>query len=260
MFLELNKASIKRGDKLLLDNVSLTIPIGQHVAILGQNGAGKSTLIKLLSGDIYPLHRKEPPIKVFGEAHWSLFELRHKLAVVSAALQESYQKHAGCTAAEVILSGLYGSVGIYADRQPQKKDLDKVKEVIKRLGLAKLSERKVGAMSSGELRRCLIGRALINDPQIIVLDEPTVSLDIKARTLFLADIRRLAQLGHTVIMVTHLIEEIIPEIERVIVLKEGRIFADDQKENILSAKTLSQAFDLLLKVESHQGYFTAIPR
>jgi iron complex transport system ATP-binding protein len=254
-FLQLDHASVVRNDRYLLKDISLEISLDENVVLLGHNGAGKSTLVKLLSGDIYPLHQPRPAIRLFGEEHWDLFALRSKLAVVSPSIQEQYLDHPYCSGLEAILSGLFGSIGLYQNHKVTPEQEKQALSIGKRLGLAHLAEQEIGTMSTGEFRRLLIGRALINDPQVIVLDEPTVSLDVKARAQFLTNIRDLARNRHTIILVTHMLEEVIPEINRVIVLKDGQIFADGPKTEILNERTLSSAFDISLKVEEHNGYY-----
>ncbi|GBR73326.1 molybdenum ABC transporter ATP-binding protein [Candidatus Termititenax aidoneus] len=253
-FLQLNKASIRRGGQTILKNISLSIGLGEQVAVLGPNGAGKSTLLKMLSGDIYPLYRRAPAIRLFGQERWDLFSLRHKLAVISGALQEQHQQHPDCAGLNIILSGLFGSIDIHENHCVTAAQKKAALRIARELNLTKLVKKTVNTFSSGELRSFLIGRALINEPQVIVLDEPTVSLDVQARAQFLQNIRRLAQTGRSVILVTHLLEEIIPEITRVIILKNGRIFADGKKEKILTGAMLSRTFGLPLRVEKNKGW------
>ena len=254
-FLELNKASVIRDSRTILNISRLNIVEGEQTAILGPNGAGKSTFLKLLSGDIHPLYRKQAPVKLFGAEQWDLLNLRDKLAVISPALQEQYQQHGECIGLEMILSGLFGSIGLHNNHHVTAAQKQQAKRIAAELGLTDLLNKEVRTFSSGELRRFMIGRALINNPQIIVLDEPTVSLDIKARTQFLSSIRYLASHDHSIIMVTHLLEEIIPEITRVILLKDGKIFADGPKEKILTSTMLSRVFGLPLKVTKTHGYY-----
>ncbi|GBR75657.1 molybdenum ABC transporter ATP-binding protein [Candidatus Termititenax persephonae] len=255
-FLQLRQASVVRGGQAILKNLSLAIGLGEQVAIIGPNGAGKSTLLKMLSGDIYPLHRAQPAIRLFGQARWDLFSLRSRLAVISPALLEQQQRQPDCPGLHLILSGLFGSIGLRANQQISSAQKKQARQIAQELGLSKLLAQTVGSLSSGELRRFLIGRALINNPQIIVLDEPTVSLDIKARTQFLQNIRHLARNGRSIIMVTHLLEEIIPEITRVIILQNGRILADGEKDQILRSSLLSKTFHLPLRVEKNNGYYS----
>lgn len=254
-FLEIQNAKVARDGKTILNISNLEIETGEQVAILGPNGAGKSTLLKLLCGDIYPLYRAKPPVKLFGSKHWDLFSLRNKMAVISANIQEQYQNHGECTGEEIILSGLFGGIGLHNNHVITAKQKQSAKRIAGNLELTRLLKKTVNTFSSGELRRFMIGRALINNPQVIVLDEPTVSLDIKARANFLQNIRALIRRKHSVIMVTHLPEEIVPEIQRVILLKNGKIYADGAKEKILTGKLLSEVFDLPIKVEKTGGYY-----
>lgn len=254
-FLQLRRATIVRGGQSILKNISLEIKLGEQVAVLGPNGAGKSTLLKMLSGDIYPLYRAEPAIRLFGQERWDLFSLRHKLAVISNALQERHQQHPDCAGLNIILSGLFGSIDIHENHHVSAAQKKEALRIARGLGLTRLIKKTVETFSSGELRRFLIGRALINQPRVVVLDEPTVSLDVKARAQFLQNIRRLARTGHSVILVTHLLAEIIPEITRVIILKNGRIFADGPKEKILTSALLSKTFGLPLRVEKNKGWY-----
>ncbi|MDR2432078.1 MAG: ATP-binding cassette domain-containing protein [Candidatus Margulisbacteria bacterium] len=258
-FLQLNQAAVVREGRVILNIPRLNIELGEQAAILGPNGAGKSTLLKLLAGDIYPVHRKKAAVKLFGQERWDLFTLRHRLAVISPDLQEQYQRHSECTGREIILSGLFGSIGLHSNHHISREQQKQAGQAALSLGLKPLLNKAAATFSSGELRRFMIGRALINQPQIIALDEPTVSLDIKARAQFLQNIRGLAEEGRSIIMVTHLLEEIIPEIKRVIVLKDGGIFADGAKEKILTGSILSQAFGLPLKVAKQSGYYYLRP-
>ncbi|MDR1453977.1 MAG: ATP-binding cassette domain-containing protein [Candidatus Margulisbacteria bacterium] len=256
IFLRLNKASVRRGGQAILKNISLEIDLGEQVAVLGPNGAGKSTLLKMLSGDIYPLYRAEPAIRLFGQERWDLFSLRHKLAVISSALQEQHQRRPDCAGLNIILSGLFGSIDIHENQRVSAAQKKEAWRIARGLNLTRLTRKTASTFSSGELRRFLIGRALINQPRVIVLDEPTVSLDIKARAQFLQNMRHLAQTGRSVILVTHLLEEIIPEITRVIILKDGRVFADGAKEKLLTSALLSRVFGLPLRVEKNKGWYT----
>ena len=252
-FLELNKASVVRGKQTILKDLSLKINLGEQVAILGPNGAGKSTLLKMLSGDIFPVYRDVPAIRLFGEERWNLFDLRGQLSVVSGNLQE--QLYPDSTGINIILSGFFGSIDIFKNHQVSAAQTKMALKIAKELGLNKLIHKTVDTLSSGELRRFLIGRALINHPRVIVLDEPTVSLDIQSRTYFLQNIRHLAQNDLSIIIVTHLLEEIIPEITRVIILKDGKIFEDGNKSRVLRSSVLSKVFNLPLKVEKNGGYY-----
>jgi iron complex transport system ATP-binding protein len=192
-FLTINNASVLRGNKKILNNISLQIDQHEHVVILGPNGSGKSTLLKLIAGDIRPLYHKKQPLLLFGSESWTLFELRKKIGFVSNELQSLYQRE--ITGREVILSGFFGSIGLFD--KCTKEQLQRATAIGRFLEITHLFDRSIESMSSGEARRFLIARALVHDPKILVFDEPTNSLDIKAQSLVLETMRKLARHKYT---------------------------------------------------------------
>lgn len=241
IFLELNNASVQGDSKLILKHVSLKISTNEQVAILGPNGSGKSTLIKLITGEIRPLYHDRKPIQLFGEPHWILSDVRHRIGWVSNELQSDYQRE--CLGINVILSGFLGSIGTFNNSFDQKQ-LQKVKEISKTLEISHLLQQSISEMSSGEARRFLIARALVHHPEMLILDEPTNSLDIKAHSIVSNSIRNLILKGQGLIMVTHQLKDIIPEFGRVILIKKGRIIADGPRSTIYTAENLSNLFEM----------------
>jgi iron complex transport system ATP-binding protein len=256
-FVELNKASVKRNSKLLLDNISLTITQQENVVILGPNGASKSTFIKLLTGEYRPLYHERQPIKIFGQENWDLWELRSRIGLVSNELQFLYSRE--ITGEEVILSGFFGSIGLFDHQKITKAQRLKALELSQFLEIESLNKQYISTMSSGEARRFLIGRALINDPQILILDEPTNSLDIRSRQKFLKVLRRVCLRGHSLVLVTQNVEDIIPEIERVIMLSRGKIMADGKINKLLQAKILSELYGISVKIKKSAGHYFLYP-
>lgn len=241
IFLELNNASVQGDSKLILKHVSLKISTNEQVAILGPNGSGKSTLIKLITGDIRPLYHDNNPIQLFGEPHWILSDVRHRIGWVSNELQSDYQRE--CLGVNVILSGFLGSIGTF-NNTFNKKQLQKVTEISKTLEISHLLHQSINEMSSGEARRFLIARALIHKPEMLILDEPTNSLDIKAHSVVSKSISNLILKGQGLIMVTHQLNDIIPEFGRVILIKKGKIIADGPRNLIYTAENLSSLFEM----------------
>ncbi|HYM12068.1 MAG TPA: ATP-binding cassette domain-containing protein, partial [Bryobacterales bacterium] len=156
---------------------------------------------------------------------------------------------------EVVLSGFFSSVGVQPYHHATRGMLRKADEVLERLEIPHLAERPVEEMSSGEARRVLIGRALVHDPKALVLDEPGNSLDLRAFEELRAVVRKLARSGVTILLVTHHLPEIIPEIGRVILLKNGRVFRDGPKEKILTAANLSKLFGGRVELLRRGGYY-----
>jgi iron complex transport system ATP-binding protein len=255
--LELENVSVRREDRVALENVTLSIAQGEHVAILGPNGSGKSTLIKLISRDLYPMLKPEPwALRILGRDRWRLFDLRHILGIVSNDwMQMCTRDYSGH---EIVLSGFFGSVGIWPNHEVTGAMEGKTREVMDLLEITHLAERNTNEMSSGEARRILIARALVHDPQALVLDEPTTSLDLHATHELRESLRKLARQGISIVMVTHHLPDIIPEIERVVMIKQGRIYRDAPKREALTSAVLSGLFGIDVEVLERRGYYSSM--
>ena len=255
--IEMKNVTAYRGATRVFDGLSLEISRGRNTAILGPNGAGKSTLLKLLSREIYPVHRQHSYIRVFGQERWNVFDLRAHFGIVSHDLQHEYLGHV--RGLNVILAGLYSSIDTWDHQQFSRDDRARAEQITETLGIAALRERTFATMSTGEQRRFLLGRALINDPETLLLDEPTSGLDLKACFQYLDTVRGLMQAGKTVILVTHHIHEIPPEISRVVLLKNGAVVADGDKSTILTGAQLSRLFDTPVELVRANGFYQAMP-
>lgn len=255
--IELRNVTAYRGDNCVFRNLSLEIASGQNTAILGPNGAGKTTLLKLLTRDIYPVDTEDGYIRLFGRARWNVWELRRHLGIVSHDLQREYAGHA--TGMNVILSGYYSSVDVWAHQQFGAAHKERALRVMALLGVAALKDKLYATMSTGEQRRFLLGRALINEPDTLVLDEPTSGLDLKACFQYLDLVRGLMQTGKTLVLVTHHIHEIPPEITRVVLMKRGEIVADGEKSTVLTDDNLSELFDTPVELLQANGFYQALP-
>jgi iron complex transport system ATP-binding protein len=251
--LELNRVTVMRGERAALQDVSLRIGAGEHVCILGPNGCGKSTLIKTITRECYPLATEGSSIAILGQERWNIFELRSLLGIVSPDLLASCTTDA--TGRDVVLSGFFSSTRIFPHHEPKAELVARSNAALQRLGISHLADRSVAHMSSGEAKRTLIARALVHDPQTLLFDEPSNALDIAAQVQLRETMRGLAQDGLGILLVTHHVAEIIPEIERVVLLREGRIVGDGKKEEILTSERLSELFGVGVRVERHEGYF-----
>lgn len=243
-------------EKIILKDINLKIKDKEHFAILGANGSGKSTLMKLIQSQIHPRHTKEFKKEIFGKSRYSIFELRCNLGIITNDLHNYFEKEADYMSGfEVVLSGFYSSIGIFTHQDFTKEQIIKALEVIDYLEINDLKDKKVSAMSTGQLRKCIVARALIHDPKAFVLDEPTVGLDIKAQINFIKILRKLS-LKATIILVTHHLEEIFEEIKNVALIHNNTIYKVGKKEDILTSENLSQIFDTQLKVkEKNKRYF-----
>ncbi|HIH93780.1 TPA: ABC transporter ATP-binding protein [Methanosarcina acetivorans] len=254
--LEMKNVTVVRGGKKILDSVSLSINPGEHVAIIGPNGSGKSSLIKTLTKEYHPLAAADGLVlKIMGKETWNVFELRKLLGIVSGELQQTCCRRIGVL--DVVLSGFFSSIGIYYNHEVTPEMEARAEEVLDFLEISHLEERPMCELSTGEARRVLIGRALVHDPQALFLDEPANSLDLKALHGFRESVRKIALSGKSVILVTHNLQDVIPEISRVVLIKEGKIFRDGKKEEILTDANLSELFSLPVKVLEKEGYYQA---
>ena len=248
----------------MIDGVSLTIHEGEHTAILGPNGAGKSLLLDLLTHYERPLARigGTPPVRVFGEADWNVSDLRSQLGIVSADLHLQFV--AGNSEGRIrgdaaVLSGFLASHGILRYGQITGEMRARAAAALEIVGASHLAARWLDRMSSGEARRVMLARVLVTSPRALILDEPTTGLDLAARHAFMERIAGVARRGTTVILITHHIEEIIPEIDRVMLLRNGRIAADGPKHMMLTSARLTELFGLPIAVEQADGYHYARP-
>ena len=242
-----------RGDNVALRDVSLTIHPAERVAILGPNGCGKSTLIKTITRECYPLFNPATTVSMLGRTNWDVMELRRFLGIVSNDLQTQCTRE--ITGFDIVLSGFFSSIGIWPNHHVEPHMREKSAEVLAFLEASHLAEKPVEEMSSGEARRMLIGRALVHGPQALLLDEPSTSLDLFAQHELRETMRRLAASGLGMLLVTHHLSDIIPEIERVILMRDGRIVADGSKKQLLTAKTLQELFGIEVELIKRGGYF-----
>ena len=253
--LEFENVSVQRGERLALDRLTLTIQSGEHVAILGPNGSGKSTLIKLITRECYPLIRPGAQLRILGQQNWNIFELRAHLGIVSNDLMAQCTRD--ITGRELVLSGFFGSIGIWPNHHVLPEMEAAAETAMARLEVGHLAGRWLDELSSGEARRLLIARALIHHPSTLLLDEPTTSLDLLAQREMRDQLRALGQSGISLLVVTHHLEEIIPEIERVVLLRRGTVYADGPKTELLSSARLSALYGVPVEVTETGGFYRA---
>ncbi|HJT72012.1 MAG TPA: ATP-binding cassette domain-containing protein [Terriglobales bacterium] len=251
--LEMRNVQVVRGNKTVLHDFNLRIKAGEHVAILGPNGCGKSTLIKTITRELYPVARPESSITILGESTWNVFDLRSRLGIVSNDLM------AWCTGEalgrDIVISGFFASNDVYPNHLVTTEYVEKAEAVLSLLQVLHLADRPVSTMSSGEARRVLIARALVHQPKALLFDEPSNSLDLFARRALHQTMSDLARSGIGIVLVTHDPADVIPEIERIVVMNNGRVFADGRKEEVLRPELLSKTFGVEVEIARRNGHY-----
>ena len=251
--IEFENVSVQRENAMALRGVTFSIDAGEHAVILGPNGSGKSTLIKIVTRECYPRFPESSKVRIWGRETWGLFDLRALLGIVTNDLVETCTKP--YSALETALSGFFGSIGIWPNHHVTEEMKAKALDALKFFDVGHLSAKLLTEMSSGEVRRTVFARALVHDPKALLLDEPSNSLDIRAQHEVREATRKLAQSGVSILLVTHHLPDVIPEIDRVIALKDGVIFGDGRKEDLLKGHRMSELFEHPVAVDFQSGMY-----
>lgn len=249
-FLELAHVNVARGERVVLHDINLKIRAGEHVAILGPNGCGKSTLIFTITCQIYPIVKPEMRVRIFGRDRWDLTQLRKHFGVVGAGLMGELpgERTAVTTGLDAVIAGFFSASTLWPNLHVTDEMRERGWEALGRIEATHLADQLVGEMSAGEKRRIMIARALVHRPQQLLLDEPSNALDLAAQRELRETLRRLAQEGTGLVLVTHHLGDILPEIERVILMSSGRVVGDGPREEMLTATRLSQLFNTPVRI------------
>lgn len=252
---DLTDVTIVRSGKTLLDRVSWRVREGEHWVILGPNGAGKTTLLQVASANMHPTSGSA---EILGERLGAVdvFELRPRIGHTSSAIAERVPP--GETVRNLILSAAYAVLGRWNEEYDEE-DHRRAMAMLSELGVASLADRTFGTLSEGERKRVLIARALMTDPEVVLLDEPAAGLDVGAREDLLASLEALAsdERGPALVMVSHHLEEIAPGFTHALLLARGRVVASGPIVETLTSENLSQAFGQRLEVTHDEGRFSA---
>lgn len=254
-FLQLAHVNVARGENLVLHDINLTVNTGEHIAILGPNGCGKSTLIKTITCECYPIVQPETKVSIFGRERWDLTELKKRLGVVSAELPG--KPTLSTNGRDAVLTGFFSSSTLWPNLTVTDAMRIRADEVLHQIDAVSLANKPVGEMSAGQQRRIMIGRALVASSQMLLLDEPSNALDLAAQAELRNLLRRLAQQGTGILLITHHIADIPPEIDRILMMKDGRIIADGSGEELLTAQRLSDLFQTQVHLSEREGFHHA---
>ena len=251
---QIHDASVVRGGKTILHVGDFSLAEGEHVALLGPNGAGKSTFIQLLTREVFPLWREEPPVRFRGQARPQLADIKRTLGIVSSTMHDQVRVH--LPVMDVVVGGLFGTLGVPLRGEVDEKDRALAADALERLGIAELAGRDVMTLSTGQVRRVLVARELVRDPQVLIFDEPCTGLDPEGMYHVRRTMGTLAAEGRSVVLVTHYPEDIIPEIGRVLLIKDAEVFADGTKAELLTSEVMSDLFDVPLVVGESDGWYS----
>ncbi len=249
--IDLQNVGLRRGEKWILRNINWTLPAGVCAAILGPNGSGKSTLTRILACHLWPTEGESRILGgQFGDAN--LIDLRRSIRLVQPA--GPYDIDPELTGREVVLTGFFGTIGLYDEVTRAMED--EADHVLEQVGLGSLASHVYRTLSSGERARSLIGRALVREPRLLLLDEPTAGLDLLAREQVLATVQRMFDTESdppTVLMITHHVEELPPATSHVLVLSEGRAAAYGTPAQVLRPDVLSPVYGCPVQVRESHG-------
>jgi iron complex transport system ATP-binding protein len=260
-FLHLAHVNVARGENIVLHDINLSVKAGEHIAILGPNGCGKSTLIKTITCECYPIAQPQTIVSIFGRERWDLTELKKRLGVVSAELPGRHTLTT--TGRDAVLTGFFSSSTLWPNLTVTEAMRTRADEVLEQIDAVPLANKPVGEMSAGQQRRIMIGRALAGSSstssgrQMLLLDEPSNALDIAAQQHLRHLLRRLAQQGTGILLITHHVSDIIPEIDRILMMKDGRIVADGPRSELLTAPRLSDLFKTEVHLTQKDGFHHA---
>jgi iron complex transport system ATP-binding protein len=250
-FLEMREVNVARGERIVLHDVNLSIRTGEHVAILGPNGCGKSTLILTMTCQLYPIVQPGMHVRIFGRERWDLTELRRHFGVVSAGPMGTElpgERTAVTSGLDAVVAGFFSASTLWPNLHVTDEMRARAREALDRIEASHLAAQLVGTMSAGEKRRILIARALVHRPRQLLLDEPSNALDLAAQRELRETLRGLAREGTGLVMVTHHLGDILPGIERIILMRDGRIVGDGPREELLTEPRLSELFHAPVRI------------
>ncbi|MCC3654900.1 MULTISPECIES: ABC transporter ATP-binding protein [Streptomyces] len=253
--LELVDVSVVREGRALVDQVSWSVAEGERWVILGPNGAGKTTLLNIASSYLFPT---TGTVQILGEklGNVDVFELRPRIGIAGVALADKLPP--GQTVLQTVLTAAYGMTAHWQESY-EKVDEERALAFLDRLGMTDYLDRKFGTLSEGERKRTLIARAMMTDPELLLLDEPAAGLDLGGREDLVRRLGRLARdpYAPSMIMVTHHVEEIAPGFTHVLMIRQGKVLAAGPIELELTSRNLSHCFGLPLVVERSGDRWTA---
>ena len=228
----------------VIKNLSIKLFYNERLIILGPNGAGKSSIVDLINRNIYPLVKEGSYFRIFNEDLIDIWKLRKYISTVNNEIK--FRINNDLKVKDVLLSGLYGR--FCKINNPRKEDLFLVNQLIEKMFLNDIADKRFGYLSDGEKQIAIIARAIINNPKVLILDEPSVNLDLKSKIFLIEKIKNLSQLGISILCITHDISIITKDYTRVIFLKDGEIIRDGNPSKLMKSENINQLFDINIKL------------
>ena len=258
----INWASLKNinvyfDQKKILSNININLNYGENILILGPNGSGKSTFLKLLNRSVYPITSKNSSFKLFDKENINIWNLRKNIGFLFKEMEQRVNNEVNLY--DVITSGFSGTFNSRYSKSLSEREKIKIDNLINEWDLNNIIYNKFESLSDGQKRRALLARALVYEPNILVLDEPFCNLDIKSNFILNLNLNKLTSQSVNIVYVTHNLESILPRTNRVILIKEGKILNDGSPYELINSKILSDLFNISIKVIEQDGYWRMVP-
>ena len=240
-----------KNDFRVIKDLNLKIEYSENVILIGPNGSGKSSLIEVINRNIYPVITKNSTLRIFDKELINIWELRKRISTVNNEIKNRIDPN--LRVFDLILSGLYGKYCFISKKS--EGDLYKVTNIMKNMNISSLSNKYFSYLSDGEKKISLIARALIKEPNILILDEPTENLDYKSKFFVIDKINELSKLNTKILCITHDVSMITPIYDRVIMLKGGEIIADGEQNKVINRENLNKLYDINIEVNKNNGFW-----
>ncbi len=253
-WLEAKKIDAYKNGYKVIDNLSVKFLENQRIILLGPNGSGKSSIVDLINRNIYPLIKKNSEFKILNKELIDIWEVRKYISTVNNEIRSRINSN--IKVLDLVISGLYGKYCKITE--PTKNDYLKANEFIEKMCLSYISQRKFGYLSDGEKQISLIARALINNPKVLILDEPSVNIDLKSKLFLIKKIHDLKELQINILCITHDISLITKDYDRVIFLKDRKIYKDGAPMELMKTKYINSLFDINIKIIENSNSWDVI--
>ncbi len=244
--------------KKILSDINLNLNSGDNMVILGPNGSGKSTFLKLLNRSIYPINSNNSSLKLFNKENINIWEVRRKVGFLFKEMEQRIIN--GLNLYDVIASGFSGTFNSKFSKLISESEKEKINNLINDWELQNIVNNNFTTLSEGQKRRALLARALVYEPNFLVLDEPFSNLDIKSNYILNKNINRLIDKSINIIYVTHNLESILPRTNRVLLIKDGKIIKDGKPNEVIKSEILSDLFQISINIIKQNDHWIGIPK